>query len=97
MTGPRNRVAFARGQAIRRAIRDYLDAQVRLHPYSRRPTWREIQAYLRTRRFFIERSAICHHLQQIELDAELDRTDADLSNPEASLPCAMTATCIATE
>ncbi len=86
MSGPRNRVAWERGQAIRAAIREYLDEHARLHRYARRPTWREIQAHLRTRRYYVERSTICHHVQQIELAAELEigRHGADLSMPDAA-------------
>jgi hypothetical protein len=83
MSGPRNRVAWERGQAIRAAIREYLDEHAQLHRYARRPTWREIQAHLRMRRYYIERSAICYHIQQIELGAELEigRQAADVSMP----------------
>lgn len=74
--GPRNKLAFARGQAIRAEIRTYL---LGLHPLARRPTWKEIQAHLRTRNHHLERSAICHHVQQIEIEAELDRSLSDSS------------------
>src|SRR6185437_3332335 len=76
MTVPRNRPAYERGQAIRATIRDYLDEQARLHRYGRRPPWKQIQAHLRTHNVYLERSAICYHVQQIELD-ELDRSPSD--------------------
>lgn len=75
-TGPRNRPAYERGQAIRARIREYLDEQAHLHRYARRPTWREIQGHLRTHNHWLERSAICHHVQQIELEAQLDRSQS---------------------
>jgi hypothetical protein len=77
----RNKVAYARGQAIRKAISDFLLEDARLHPFARRPSWREIQTHLRTRSYYIERSAICHHVQQLELEAELEelrRSAADV-------------------
>ena len=80
MTGPRNRPAYERSQAIRAAIRAYL---LGLHPLARRPTWKVIQAHLAEHRYYLERSAICHHLQQIELEAELElgRTGSAVSPP----------------
>lgn len=77
--GPQNRPAWERGQHIRALIRAYLLDQSRLHPFSRRPTWREIQAHLRTRSYYLERSTILHHVQQLEL-SEIERHAADVPN-----------------
>jgi hypothetical protein len=85
MSGPpRNRPAYERGQVIRAAIREHLDEHARLHRYARRPSWRQIQAHLSTRSVYLERSAICYHVQQIELE-ELGRSQSDLSTAEPQL------------
>lgn len=80
MTGPRNKPAWQRGQAIRATIRAYLLEQAQLHPFGRRPTWKQLQAYLRIAGYYLERSAICYHVQQIELDAEIGRIRSDVSS-----------------
>jgi hypothetical protein len=76
----RNQAAFARGQRIRAAIRAYLLEQAQLRPFSRRPTWRQIQAHLHEHRYYLERSAICHHVAQIEIEAELRELDRSPSD-----------------
>lgn len=79
--GPQNRPAFERGQRIRALIRDYLLDHSRAHPFSRRPSWRDIQAHLRSRGYYLERSAISHHVHQIEV-SEVDRHATDSLMPD---------------
>jgi hypothetical protein len=65
----RNRAAFARGQAIRAVIHDYLLEHAERHPFSRRPTWREIQMHLHGHGLHLERAAIYWHVRCLEVEA----------------------------
>ena len=70
MSGPRNRVAWERGQRAREAIRQILLEYSQHRPLGRSLTAWEIQAHLRLLGVHLATSTIYWHVQQIR--AEVD-------------------------
>ena len=66
----RNKVAYARGQAIRAEIRAYLLEHARRHPLGRGLTAWEIQAHLRPLGVHLATSTIYWHLEQIRSETD---------------------------
>ena len=76
----RNKVAYARGQAIRAEIRAYLLEHARRHPLGRGLTAWEIQAHLRPLGVHLATSTIYWHLEQIRAEVDEPLEGCNFSN-----------------
>ena len=80
MSGPRNRVAFERGQRAREAIRQLLLEHAHRYPLGRSLTAWEIQAHLRPLGVHIATSTIYWHLEQIRAEVDEPLEGCNFSN-----------------
>ena len=78
--GPRNRVAWKRGQRAREAIRAALLEHARRHPLGRSLTAWEIQMHLRPRGIHLATSTIYWHLEQIRAEVDEPLEGCNFSN-----------------
>ncbi|MDA8350402.1 MAG: hypothetical protein M0038_16665 [Pseudomonadota bacterium] len=79
-TGPRNRVAFERGQRAREAIRQLLLEYSQRYPLGRSLTAWEIQAHLRPLGIRLATSTIYWHLEQIRAEVDEPLEGCNFSN-----------------
>jgi hypothetical protein len=78
--GPRNRVAWERGQRAREAIRQLLLEYSQRYPLGRSLTAWEIQAHLRPLGIHLATSTIYWHLQQIRAEVDEPPEGCDFYN-----------------
>ena len=85
-TGPRNRIAAARGARTRELIRQIMLEHSLAHPLGRQLTAKQIQWHLKGRGVYLAPSTVAWHVNRIRLAADIEALDAELKgcNPSNS-------------